>query len=153
MKNATSEPPGRVIRRQASVIPLTKRHQKPLLPQGHSALKSYRCVENMVHELRPTQPVTCLRPSTVASTAKWFLKNFPGDVMFAVKTNPDRRVLSYLYRAGVRHFDVASLAEIRLVAENVPEHTMYFMHPVKSREAISAAYFNHGIRDFSLDSH
>jgi ornithine decarboxylase len=30
---------------------------------------------------------------------------------------------------------------------------MYFMHPVKNREAIFAAYFTYGIRDFSLDSH
>jgi ornithine decarboxylase len=30
---------------------------------------------------------------------------------------------------------------------------MAFMHPVKSRRAISAAYFDHGVRTFSLDTH
>ena len=47
----------------------------------------------------------------------------------------------------VRHFDVASLAEIKQVADALPEAKLYFMHPVKNREAIRAAYFDHGIRD------
>jgi ornithine decarboxylase len=107
----------------------------------------------MVHELRPAMPVHCLRPATIANAAKWFVKQFPGDVVYAVKTNPDARALATIARAGVRHFDVASLAQIKQVAEHVPGAHMYFMHPVKSREAIHGAYFTYGIRDFSLDSH
>ena len=106
----------------------------------------------MVHDVKPDAPVHCLRPATIITTAKRFLKIFPGDVMYAVKTNPDPRVLSYLARAGVKHFDVASLAEVKLVARHLPDAQMYFMHPVKSREAIYGAYFDHGVRDFSLDS-
>ena len=30
---------------------------------------------------------------------------------------------------------------------------MSFMHPVKSRKAISAAYFDHGVKTFSFDTH
>ena len=63
----------------------------------------------MVHDMRPEAPVYCLRPATITATAKRFLKAFPGDVLYAVKTNPDPRVLKYLARAGVTHFDVASL--------------------------------------------
>jgi ornithine decarboxylase len=106
-----------------------------------------------VHDMRPVVPVHVLRPATIISTTKWFLKSFPGDVMYAVKTNPDKRVLSYIAKAGVKHFDVASLVEIKLVADNVPDAKMYFMHPVKNREAIHAAYYTYGIRDFSLDTH
>ncbi len=150
MKHATFEPPGRALR-QTSVIPLqrqTRKSTKPLAP----ATPVYRAAEDMVHELRPVMPITCLRPATIASTTKWFLKSFPGEVMYAVKTNPDARVLKVIYHAGVRHFDVASLAEIKAVVAVAPDAQMYFMHPVKSREAIHAAYFEHGIRDFSLDS-
>ena len=53
---------------------------------------------------------------------------------------------------GLRHFDVASLGEIELVAKNCPYARMYFMHPVKSRMAITKAYFDYGIRDFVFDS-
>ncbi len=45
------------------------------------------------------------------------------------------------------------MAEVKLIDRLFgQEAKMYFMHPVKAREAIFDAYFNHGIRDFSLDS-
>jgi ornithine decarboxylase len=53
----------------------------------------------------------------------------------------------------VTSFDVASIPEIELVAEHAPGSRMAFMHPVKSRRAISAAYFDHGVRTFSFDTH
>lgn len=159
MKNNTSEPPGRepqakAVRRQRVIsFPQTPITQvtPPLLDAVLPRI--YRSVEDMVHERRPDMPVYCLRPATIASTARRFLKQFPGDVLYAVKTNPDPKVLGYLGKAGVRHYDVASLAEIKLVADAFPDAKMYFMHPVKSRESIAAAYRTYGIRDFSLDTH
>lgn len=147
MKNNTSEPPGRL--RRNSVLPFPK----TLPAQDISTGLGYPSVEAMVAETRPELPVHCLRPAVIAATAKWFLKQFPGDVLYAVKTNPDARVLSILARAGVRHYDVASLAEIKLVADTLSDAKMYYMHPVKSRESIAAAYFQYGVRDFSLDTH
>jgi len=153
MKNNTSEPPGRVSPRRSTqnVIPLQK--HSPARAKDHATVASYASVEQMVDTLRPELPVTCLRPATIASTAKWFVRQFPGDVIYAVKTNPDPRVLRILARSGVRHYDVASLPEIKLVAETLNDAKMYFMHPVKSREAIASAYFQYGVRDFSLDTH
>ncbi|MBB3692737.1 ornithine decarboxylase [Sphingomonas sp. BK580] len=49
-------------------------------------------------------------------------------------------------------YDVASIAEVRLVARTLPQATLCFMHPVKAEEAIAEAYFTHGVRTFSLDS-
>ena len=34
-----------------------------------------------------------------------------------------------------------------------PQARLAFMHPVKSRVAIAQAYFDHGVRTFSLDTH
>jgi len=147
MKQTISEPPARTLRR-SSVIQLPK----VLISQQNPSIRSYRSVDDMVHELRPELPVYCLRPSHIAATAKRFMKAFPGDVLYAVKTNPDPRVLRTLARAGVTHYDVASIAEVRLVADNVPHAEMHFMHPVKSREAIASAYLDYGVRDYSLDS-
>ncbi len=50
------------------------------------------------------------------------------------------------------HYDVASIAEVRLVAGVLPGATLCFMHPVKAEEAIAEAYRDHGVRVFSLDS-
>jgi ornithine decarboxylase len=70
-----------------------------------------------------------------------------------VKANPSPELLVELWESGVTHFDVASIAENRLVRSVLPEAVLCFMHPVKSEEAISEAYIRHGVRTFSLDSH
>lgn len=138
------------LARRSSVIPLKKLPTRQLPPNSGTV---YSSVPEMVSRMRPTVPVHCLRPAVIDGMAKWFVANFPGEVMFAVKTNPDPAVLRIMANAGIKRFDVASLAEIKAVAGNLPQAKMYFMHPVKNREAIFEAYFNYGIRDFSLDSH
>jgi ornithine decarboxylase len=72
-------------------------------------------------------------------------------VLYAVKANPSPWALDAMYNAGMRWFDVASEAEIELVHSRYPDAVMAFMHPVKSRKAIERAYFDHGVRIFSLD--
>ena len=113
-------------------------------------MHKFNSIYAMVKAMRPEQPVYCLRPSAVTIATRWFQDNFPGRVLFAVKTNPD--FVRTVHEAGLNHFDVASLGEIDLVHRTAPGARMSFMHPVKSREAIRRAYFEYGIRDFSLDS-
>jgi ornithine decarboxylase len=112
----------------------------------------YNFLESKIVELKPSIPVHITKPNSMKKAAAWFLNNFSGRVLYSVKSNPDKAALTHLYDAGVRHFDVASLNEIKLIAELFPEAKMYFMHPIKARESIFEAYFNFGIRDFSLDS-
>jgi len=69
-----------------------------------------------------------------------------------VKANPSPDLLRILWDNGITHYDVASIAEVRLVSGLLPEATLCFMHPVKAEEAIAEAYFDHGVRTFSLDS-
>lgn len=99
----------------------------------------------------PDLPVHCLRPHAAFKAADWFVRNFPGDVLYAVKANPHPAIVDAVYHAGVRWFDVASLPEIELIAERCPEASMAFMHPVKSRHAIRRAYFDFGVRVFAID--
>jgi ornithine decarboxylase len=94
-----------------------------------------------------------VRPGAVDLAARWFQSNFKGDVLYAVKANPSPWVIKTLVESGLKAFDVASVPEIELVAEHAPGAKMAFMHPVKSRAAIAAAYFDHGVRTFSLDTH
>ncbi|MBN2972279.1 type III PLP-dependent enzyme [Roseomonas aeriglobus] len=101
---------------------------------------------------KPVQPVTLVRPHAAARAARFFVEKFPGRSMYAVKANPSPELLQILWDAGVTHYDVASLGEVRLVARTLPQATLCFMHPVKAEEAIHQAYFEHGVRVFSLDS-
>jgi ornithine decarboxylase len=109
-------------------------------------------VENIVRTERPEEPVHCLRPETIAATARLFTGAFPGDVLYAVKCNPEPRVLRALWAGGVRHFDCASAAEVALVRQMFADAEIHFMHPVKARSAIREAWTRQGVRDFVIDT-
>lgn len=115
-------------------------------------MHTYHKPLDLVRERSPERPVALVRQDTVAVAARWFQENFKGDVLYAVKANPSPWVIKTLVDNGVSGFDVASIPEIELVAEHAPGSRMAFMHPVKSRAAISAAYFDHGVRTFSFDT-
>ena len=110
----------------------------------HSAL-------GLANALRPVQPVTLIRPHAAKRAARFFVEKFPGRSLYAVKANPSPDLLRILWESGVTHYDVASIAEVRLVAETLPEAVQCFMHPVKAEEAIAEAY-RLGVRTFSLDT-
>ena len=101
---------------------------------------------------RPVQPVTLLRPHAAHRAARFFIEKFPGRSLYAVKANPSPDLLKILWDAGITHYDVASTGEVRLVHETLPEAVLCFMHPVKAEEAIAEAYFDHGVKTFSLDT-
>jgi ornithine decarboxylase len=101
----------------------------------------------------PDEPIILNRPHAAARAARFFVEKFPGKSLYAVKANPSPDLLRVLWDAGVTHYDVASIAEVRLVRATLPEATLCFMHPVKPTAAIAEAYKLHGVRTFSLDSH
>ena len=108
------------------------------------------CVAEIAMQ-RPVQPVTLLRPHAARRAARFFTEKFPGRSLYAVKANPSPDLLKVLWESGITHYDVASIAEVRLVAETLPEAVLCFMHPVKAEEAIAEAYAL-GVRTFSLDT-
>jgi len=116
-------------------------------------LRTYQLPLDLVRERPPERPVALVRPRSVSVAARWFQDNLKADVFYAVKANPSRWVIETLVDAGVTAFDVASIAEIELVRSVSPTARLAFMHPVKSRAAISRAYFDHGVKTFSLDCH
>ena len=108
-------------------------------------------VTQMVRAMTPSYPVYCIHPETLKATAERFVETFPGRVLYAIKCNPHPKIMQILYDAGIRHFDTASLAEIAQVREQFRDAGAYFMHPVKARAAIKAAYEVYGIRHYVVD--
>ena len=114
-------------------------------------------VNDFIKNSLPSTPVYCLRPAVIKKAVDFFVENFESsknstEILYSVKSNPDRQVLAHLFESGIKHFDVASIVEVKLINELFGDKVkMYFMHPIKSRESIKEAYFDFGIRDFSLD--
>ncbi|MDJ0644071.1 MAG: type III PLP-dependent enzyme [Erythrobacter sp.] len=113
----------------------------------------YPDAKAVVRDLAPDEPVILNRPHAARRAARFFTEKFPGKVMYAVKANPAPDLIQVLWEAGVTHYDVASIAEVRLVREALPEADLCFMHPIKTRKTIAEAYFKHGVKTFSLDTH
>ncbi len=113
--------------------------------------KIYADARAVAEALTPSYPVYCLAPRALEASARRFLEDFPGRVLYAVKCNPHPRVLKALYDAGIHHFDTASLPEIAQVREAFRDASAYFMHPVKSRAVIAMAYRAYGVKCFVVD--
>ena len=115
-------------------------------------MEKFKTVEKLVIQLRPDEPIYCIRKSSIQVASKYFQNNFPGKVLYAVKTNPHPLVIKTIIDSGIKNFDVASINEIKAIKEIDKTVKCSFMHTVKSRESIKEAYFNYGVKTFSLDS-
>lgn len=115
-------------------------------------MERFRSARHLIETVRPELAVLGVRPHAAARAARYFLDHFPGETAYAYKANASVFLLGALYGAGIRAFDVASLPELEDAA-TIPDATLHFMHPVKSRLAIRRAYHEHGVRCFALDSH
>ncbi|MEM6858983.1 MAG: type III PLP-dependent enzyme [Pseudomonadota bacterium] len=115
-------------------------------------MHTYPDARSVVRDLVPDEPVILNRPHAARRAARFFTEKFPGKVLYAVKANPAPDLIEVLWDAGVTHYDVASIAEVRLVRSLLPEAELCFMHPIKTKSAIREAYFEHGVKTFSLDT-
>ena len=115
-------------------------------------MRKFKDVNELVNTLKPDYPVYCIRPESIKTSTEFFKKNFPGKVLYAVKTNPNEKVLKTIISNKIEDFDVASINEIKLIKKLKPDAKLYFMHTVKSRENIAEAYFELGVKDFALDT-
>ena len=115
-------------------------------------MEKFSNVNELVNTLKPVNPVYCIRPSTIKNSVKFFKDKFPGEILYAVKTNPNEYVLKQIIKNGIDRFDVASINEVKLIRKISPKSKLYFMHPIKSREDIASAYFDYNVKDFSLDT-
>ena len=115
-------------------------------------MQKFKSVEELVSQLKPEKPVYCLRKKSILSASKFFQDNFPGKILYAVKTNPHSEVIKTLIKSGIDQFDVASIEEIKSVKKFSLSAKCSFMHTVKSRESITEAYFKYGVKTFALDT-
>ena len=115
-------------------------------------MQKFNSVDELVNTIRPVEPIYCIRPNSIKSACGWFKNNFPGEILYAVKTNPNEKVIKYIGESGIKSFDVASINEIKLIKKIFPEANAYYMNTIKNREHIKESYFNYNIRDFALDT-
>ena len=115
-------------------------------------MQKFKTVEKLIDQLKPNEPVYCIRKKSIQLASKFFQNKFPGKVLYAVKTNPNPLVLKTIFESGIDNFDVASINEIKTIKSISKSAKCSFMHTVKSRDSIKESYFKYGVRAYSLDS-
>ena len=115
-------------------------------------MQKFKTVDDLVNQLKPIEPVYCIRRNSIIIASKFFQNKFPGKVYYAVKTNPHPFVLKTIIDSGISNFDVASIKEIQTIKNISPESNCSYMHPIKSRESIKEAYFKYNVKTFVLDT-
>ena len=115
-------------------------------------MKKFKTVDELINVIKPSDPVYCIRKYSIKKATKVFLQNFPGKILYAVKTNPHPFVVKTLIESGIKNFDVASIKEIEMIKKINKDLECSYMHTVKSRESIRDAYFKYNVKSFSLDT-
>jgi len=112
---------------------------------------TFSSVAGFLQADRPAEPVYCVFPAEYVRTAKAFVDGFPGRVLYAIKANDHPQVVRPLVEGGVRHFDCASLPEIRTAKSILPDASCYFMTPVRVRGTAGEAQSRFDVRHFLID--
>ncbi len=115
-------------------------------------MQKFKSVDELVSQLKPVEPVYCIRKKSIQVAAKTFQNKFSGKILYAVKTNPHPEVLKTILETGINNFDVASIREIENINKISTKAKCSFMHTVKNRESIKEAYFKYNVKTFSLDT-
>ena len=115
-------------------------------------MQKFKSVEELINQLKPEKPVYCIRKNSVTRASKYFQKNFPGEILYAIKTNPHPLVLRALIDSGIEQFDVASIEEIKQVKKFASDAKCSYMHTVKSPESIKEAYTKYNVKTFAFDT-
>ena len=62
-------------------------------------MQKFNSVDELVNSIRPVDLIYCIRPNSIKQHRGWFKNNFPGEILYAVKTNPSEKLLNILEKA------------------------------------------------------
>ena len=66
------------------------------LTRGTHEMGKFKTVNELVNSLQPDYPVYCIRLNEIKKSIKFFKDNFPGKILYAVKTNPNEKIIKQI---------------------------------------------------------
>src|ERR671923_2880694 len=142
--------PVNVVRARQTAV--TKQQPQEQLFDTHPEVELDFEIARQAAKQKYTRPFLILDAAIVRAKVRRFRAAMPRvRPHYAVKANPDRRVLKVLIEEGAG-FEIASTAELDLLlALGVPAAGIFYSNPVKSRESIAYAA-SKGVEWFVIDS-
>src|SRR3954447_12397801 len=143
-------PPSNISRVRQNAVP-KQQPQEQLFDTHPEVSLDFEIVRQAASQ-KYTRPFLIVDTAIVREKARRFRSAMPRvRPHYAVKANPDRRVLKVLAQEGVG-FEIASTAELDvLLALGVPAAEVFYANPMKSRESIAYAAAK-GVQWFVTDS-
>src|SRR3954469_357377 len=143
-------PPSSISRVRQNAVP--KQQPQEQLFDTHAEVSLDFDIVRQAASQKYTRPFLIVDTAIVREKARRFHAAMPRvRPHYAVKANPDRRVLKVLAQEGVG-FEIASTAELDvLLALGVPAAEVFYSNPMKSRESIAYAAAK-GVQWFVTDS-
>jgi ornithine decarboxylase len=142
-------PPSSIARARQSAV--RQQPQEQLFDTHPEVSLDFEIVRQAARQ-KYTRPFLILDTAIVRGKARRFRAAMPRvRPHYAVKANPDRRVLKVLAQEGCG-FEIASIAELDLLLSlGVPAAEVFYSNPVKARESIAYAA-GKGVEWFVIDS-
>ena len=143
-------PPSSIARARQSAV--TRQQPLEQLFDTHPEVSlDFEIVRRAAHQ-KYSRPFLILDTAIVRGKVRRFRAAMPRvRPHYAVKANPDRRVLKVLIQEGCG-FEIASIAELdELLSLGVPAAEVFYSNPVKARESIAYAA-GKGVEWFVVDS-
>ena len=66
-------------------------------------MEKFKSVDELVSQLKPVEPIYCIRKNSIQLASKTFQKKFPGTILYAVKTNPHPLVVNTIIELSLIH--------------------------------------------------
>ena len=64
-------------------------------------MRKFKSVDDLINTLKPDYPVYCIRLKSIKKSVKFFKDNFPGKILYAVKTNPNEKIIKQIIANGI----------------------------------------------------
>jgi len=140
-----------IVRTRQQAAVLKQQPQESLFDTHPEVSLDFEIVRQAARQ-KYTRPFLILDAAIVRGKIRRFRAAMPRvRPHYAVKANPDRRVLKVLAQEGAG-FEIASTAELDLLlALGVPPAELFFSNPMKSRDSIAYAAAK-GVEWFVIDS-
>ena len=122
------------------------------LPHSDSSQEFiYQDTQDILRRTIARNPLFVFCESDLYDQSEKLQQFFPGEVSYAVKANPDKKILNTLWNSGICSFDVASIGEIKLLRTLFPKCQLHYNNPIKSQAMISEAFTLYDVRSFVID--
>jgi len=98
------------------------------------------------------EPVYICDETSLRTQIQMLKQGFLGWLAYAVKANPNHRILEIISEEGVTDFDIASLGEAETVRRVQPTANLLYNNPVKTPYEIEMAATEFGVRHFTVQT-